>query len=116
MKQLMKGAPPSDVELLQDDRARRNFQQTVAECSRGGVKGPIESLGLELKDWGFSLKDVKMHVSIWQGEADNVVFPTAAAYMAAKLPHNKLHMIPDAGHLTVVARHAEHVLRELLAA
>jgi pimeloyl-ACP methyl ester carboxylesterase len=116
MRQLMRGAPPSDIELLKDDRAKRSFQQTVAECSRGGLQGPIESLGLELRDWGFSLRDITMHVSIWQGEADNVVFPAAAKYMASRLPNHTLHMIPDAGHLTVVARHAEEVLSELLAA
>jgi pimeloyl-ACP methyl ester carboxylesterase len=115
MKQLMRGAPPSDVELLKDDRAKRNFQQTVAENSRGGLQGSIASLRLELRDWGFSLRDITMHVGIWQGEADNVVFPAAARYMAANLPNHTLHMIPEAGHLTVVARHAEEVLGELLA-
>ena len=66
----------------------------------------------QAKSWPINADNAR----VWQGEADNVVFPTAAAYMAAKLPHNKLHMIPDAGHLTVVARHAENVFRELLAA
>jgi len=32
-----------------------------------------------------------------------------------KLPNHTLHAIPGAGHLTAVARHAEEVLRELLA-
>jgi pimeloyl-ACP methyl ester carboxylesterase len=55
-----------------------------------------------------------MDVSIWQGEADNIVFPSAGRYMASKLPNHALHMIPHAGHLTVIARHAESVLRELV--
>jgi pimeloyl-ACP methyl ester carboxylesterase len=114
MKQLMKGAPPSDLELLNDERTKRYFQETVMECSRGGIKGSIESIGLELKDWGFRLQDITMHVSIWQGEADNTVFPRAGRYMASKLPNHTLHMIPDAGHLAVIARHADGVLRKLL--
>jgi pimeloyl-ACP methyl ester carboxylesterase len=115
MKQFM-DAPPSDLELLKDEVAKRNFQLTIAECSRGGLKGPIASIGLEVKDWGFRLQDITMHVSLWQGEVDNLVFPAAADYMASKLPNHTLHRIPDAGHLTVVARHAEEVLRKLLAA
>ena len=114
MRQLMKGAPPSDLELLNDEPTKRHFQETVMECSRGGSKGSIESIGLELKDWGFRLQDITMHVSIWQGEADNTVFPSAARYMASKLPNHTLHMIPDAGHLAVIARHADGVLRKLL--
>jgi pimeloyl-ACP methyl ester carboxylesterase len=115
MKQFM-NAPPSDLALLKDEAAKRNFQQTIAECSRGGLKGPVASVGLEVRDWGFRLQDITMHVSLWQGEADNIVFPAAANYMASKLPNHTLHRIPDAGHLTVVARHAEEVLRTLLAA
>jgi pimeloyl-ACP methyl ester carboxylesterase len=115
MRQFM-NAPPSDLALLNDEAAKRNFQQTIAECSRGGLKGPLASVGLEVRDWGFRLQDITMHVSLWQGEADNIVFPAAANYMASKLPNHTLHRIPDAGHLTVVARHAEEVLRTLLAA
>jgi pimeloyl-ACP methyl ester carboxylesterase len=114
MELLMKGAPPSDLELLNDERARRNFQETVVECARGGIDGPIEGFALELRDWGFRLNDIKTHVSIWQGAADNVVFPRAASYMASKLPNHRLHIIPDAGHLTVIVRHAENVLRDLI--
>jgi pimeloyl-ACP methyl ester carboxylesterase len=114
MELLMKGAPPSDLELLNDERARRNFQETVVECARGGIDGPIEGFALELRDWGFRLNDIKTHVSIWQGAADNVVFPRAASYMASKLPNHRLHIIPEAGHLTVIVRHAENVLRDLI--
>ena len=110
----MKGAPPSDLELLNDERARRNFQETLVECARGGIDGPIEGFALELRDWGFRLNDIKTHVSIWQGAADNVVFPRAASYMASKLPNHRLHIIPEAGHLTVIVRHAENVLRDLI--
>jgi pimeloyl-ACP methyl ester carboxylesterase len=114
MELLMKGAPASDLELLNDNRARRNFQDTLVECARGGINGAIEGFALELRDWGFRLNDIKTHVSIWQGAADNVVFPRAASYMASKLPDHDLHIIPEAGHLTVIVRHAENVLRDLM--
>ena len=114
MELLMKGAPPSDLELLDDQSARRNFHATLLECARGGVNGAIDGFALELRDWGFQLNDIKMHVSLWQGAADNVVFPRAASYMASKLPNRDLHMIPDAGHLTVIVRYAENVLRDLI--
>lgn len=116
MKQFTKGMPESDLELLKDEAARENFRQVMAECARKGTRGPIASVGLEVKPWGFRLADVAMHVSIWQGEADNLVPPAAAQYMASKLPNHTLHTVPGAGHLTVVAGHAEDVLRELLAA
>jgi pimeloyl-ACP methyl ester carboxylesterase len=68
-----------------------------------------------MRDWGFSLQDITSHVSIWHGEADYMVFPAAAKYMASKLPNHALHMIPGTGHLRLISGHAEEVLRELLA-
>ena len=116
MKQFTKDMPPSDLELLKDPDAKQNFVDTVTECVRHGTKGPIASVGLEVKPWGFALSDISMHVSLWQGEDDNLVYPAAAAYMASKLPNHILHTIADAGHMTVVAKRAEDVLRELLSA
>jgi pimeloyl-ACP methyl ester carboxylesterase len=114
LKQLMIGTPPSDLELLKDEHAKSNAQATVAESARGGSRGSIESLALQMQEWGFSVRDVTIHVTLWHGELDNVALPVAAVYLASKLPNNTLNMIPNAGHFTVVARHAEDVLRDLL--
>jgi pimeloyl-ACP methyl ester carboxylesterase len=114
MKQV-KGVTAGDIELLKHQEMKRAFRQIIAEGSRGGVRGSVESLALEMRDWGFSLQDITSHVSIWHGEADYMVFPAAAKYMASKLPNHALHMIPDSGHLRLISGHAEEVLRELLA-
>jgi pimeloyl-ACP methyl ester carboxylesterase len=114
MKQV-KGVTAGDIELLKHQEMKRAFQQIIAEGSRGGVRGSVESLALEMRDWGFSLQDITSHVSIWHGEADYMVFPAAAKYMASKLPNHALHMIPGSGHLRLISGHAEEVLRELLA-
>jgi pimeloyl-ACP methyl ester carboxylesterase len=116
MKAFTKGMPPSDLALLDDAAGRENLRRSMLECIRQGTKGPIASIALESRLWGFRLDDIAMHVSIWQGEDDNLCFPAGAAYMASHLKDHTMHMVPDAGHLTVVAAHAEDVLRELLAA
>lgn len=116
MQQFTKGMPPSDLALLKDEETRRDFQETFAECARNGARGPIASVGLEVKPWGFRLQDIAMHVNLWQGEADNLALPAGAAYMAARLPDHTLHLIPDAGHLTTVAVHAEDALAEIILA
>ena len=111
MKQLVKRAPPSELELLTDERATYQFQRTVAEACRAGLKGLIASVALQVKDWGFRLRDITTHVTLWHGELDTLVFPSSAHYTAANLPNHKLHMIPGAGHLTIIVRHAHEVLR-----
>jgi pimeloyl-ACP methyl ester carboxylesterase len=114
-KALGKDPPPSELELLKTDEAKRAFfQQSIAEGSRS-LRGSIESLALELRDWSFLLQDITSYVSIWHGEADHMMFPACAKYLASKLPNHTLHLIPGTGHLGVIWGHAEEVLRELLA-
>lgn len=111
-----KDLPPADLELIKDEQAKREFQETVLECARNGTRGPVESVGLEVKWWGFRLQDIAMHVNLWQGELDNLTTPAGAKYMAERLPDCTLHMVPDAGHLATVALQAEDVLAEIVAA
>ena len=89
----------------------RRISWTVAEACRAGLKGLIASVALQVKDWGFRLRDITTHVTLWHGELDMLVFPSSAHYTAANLPNHTLHMIPGAGHLTVIVRHALEVLR-----
>jgi pimeloyl-ACP methyl ester carboxylesterase len=114
MRQLVKGAPALDLELLQDDEVKRQYQHTVAECSRGGTKGPTDSAGLEVKDWGFRLENIKTHVTLWHGELDTLVSPSCSREMAAKLPNHSLHIVADYGHPSLIARYADEVLRSCL--
>ena len=114
MKQV-KGHTESDIEILKRPNVKQHFQDMILEGSRNGVRGPVESIALELKDWGFSLSDITMQVNIWHGELGYMVFPAGAKYVASKLPNHKLHIVPNAGHISLVVERAEDVLRELLA-
>jgi pimeloyl-ACP methyl ester carboxylesterase len=109
----MPTATPHDIELLKRPEMGRAYQQMIIEAFRNGVRGPVQGMGLYLREWGFSLSDITMQVNIWHEE---LLFPASAKYVASKLPNHKLHMIPNVGHITLVVERAEDVLRELLAA
>ena len=113
--QQVKGHAASDIEILKRPEVKQHFQDMVIESSRNGVRGPVDSIALELKDWGFSLSDISMKINIWHGELDYMEFPAGAKYVASKLPNPNLHIVPNAGHLSLVVERAEDVLRELLA-
>ena len=113
--QQVKGHAASDIEILKRPEVKQHFQDMIIESSRNGVRGPVDSIALELKDWGFSLSDISMKINIWHGELDYMEFPAGAKYVASKLPNPNLHIVPNAGHLSLVVERAEDVLRELLA-
>ena len=105
----------SDIEILKRPEVKQHFQDMIIESSRNGVRGPVDSIALELKDWGFSLSDISMKINIWHGERGYMVFPAGAKYVASKLPNPNLHIVPNAGHISLVVERAEDVLRELQA-
>ena len=59
----MKGVTAGDIELVKQHEMKRAFQEVIAESARNGVQGPVESIGLELRNWGFSLQDITIPVS-----------------------------------------------------
>ena len=70
----------------------------------------VVDLRIAVKPWGFCGATV-MDSRSGMGELDTLVFPRSANYLAASLLNHSLHMIPGAGHLTVIARHANAILR-----
>jgi pimeloyl-ACP methyl ester carboxylesterase len=114
--QKLKGHTASDIEILKRPEVKQHFRDMVVEACRNGVRGPVDSIALELRDWGFSLSDITMQVNIWHGEFGSMVFPTGAKYVASKLRNPNLHILANVGHISLVVERAEDVLRELLAA
>ncbi|WP_162958414.1 alpha/beta fold hydrolase [Nocardia yunnanensis] len=82
------------------ENLRRSFEQ--------GSRGFATDIRLVFtRDWGFALTDVTAPVQIWHGEADGNVPADDAHRLAAALPHARIHLVPDAGHLLFVDRAAD---------
>jgi pimeloyl-ACP methyl ester carboxylesterase len=114
--QKVKGLTASDHEVLKRPEVGQHFVAMIVEACRNGVRGPVDSVALEVRDWGFSLSDITMQVNIWHGELASMAFPAGAKYVASKLRNPNLHILANAGHGSLVIERAEDVLRELLAA
>jgi pimeloyl-ACP methyl ester carboxylesterase len=80
------------------------------ESGRQGAKGPVHDYRA-LADWGFDLGQVKTPVSVWQGDADQLVPMAHAEDLAARAPGTTLHRCPGEGHLAMVT-HAAEILTE----
>jgi pimeloyl-ACP methyl ester carboxylesterase len=67
-----------------------------------------------MEDWEFGVEEATAPVSIWQGGADRMVPVQHAEWLAKRLPNAKLHLLPDAGHISSVS-HFGAVLDRLIA-
>jgi pimeloyl-ACP methyl ester carboxylesterase len=76
------------------------------ESGRQGARGPVQDYRA-LGDWGFRLEDIRMPVSVWQGDADKLVPIAHAEDLVARAPGATLRRCLGEGHLVMVAHAAE---------
>ena len=96
-----------------------DFAEFLARAERAAVSsGPWGWLDDDLafaRDWGFAIGDVTIPVTVWQGLHDAMVPPTHGEWLAAHVPGARRRILPDEGHLSLVARFGD-VLDDLLGA
>ena len=51
---------------------------------------------------------------MWHGKGDQVVPPAHAAWWHAAVPGSELNLLEQEGHVSLVGRHGEHILRDAL--
>ncbi|MBI1351051.1 MAG: alpha/beta fold hydrolase [Actinomycetales bacterium] len=95
---------PSDAATMLDDPAQRamfeaSFAQGVAQEGEGTYE-----MTLALWDWGFSLADVRQHVDVFFGDADDIISPRMPQRVADELPDATPHVWAGAGHYGFVDR------------
>jgi pimeloyl-ACP methyl ester carboxylesterase len=113
-KDVMKAAPDSDKEVMEDPAWQRVFLEDVTEALRPGAEGwADEGIALVLP-WDFDPTDVRCSVTWWHGEHDANVPIAAVGRLLEHMPSVDLRVWSDGGHLEPYRRHDE-ILGELLA-
>ena len=106
--------PPSDQEVLARPEVREMFLASYSEATRQGIGAFAHELMLVVRPWGFQLQDIRVPMTLWQGEADNSTPVGMARAMAAVIPHASLRILPGEGHL-IFLTHWKEIVDDLLA-
>ena len=105
--------PPADQELLARPEVRQMFLASYREATRQGIDAFAHELKLVSRPWGFQLQDIRVPVTIWQGDADNSTPIGMARAMAEAIPHASLRILPGEGHL-IFLTHWPEIIEDLL--
>ena len=93
-----------DRQLLRELLSDGEFQRDQLTCLNSGGRAITTDLLTELGNWGFSLRDVRTPVFIYQGEEDPFVPMDYARHLAKNLPVAELTPMPGLGHLYPLCR------------
>lgn len=96
---------PSDREALEDWPASA-FAACMAHALRQS-EGMVEEYLVESRPWGFTLDQVRVPATLWQGTEDQLVPPQWVEILAAALPDARVNVVAGAGHFVAYDRWAE---------
>ena len=82
----------------------------AASAKDGSSGGWWDDWTAVLRQWGFSVSAVQVPVAIWQGVRDEAVPAAHARWLAAALPHARLHLAADEDHTNVEENNRSHAL------
>jgi pimeloyl-ACP methyl ester carboxylesterase len=105
-----RGAVPEEADAL-DALPHHGIAEAAAVALAHG-EGMVEEYRAWVKPWGFAPEDVRGHVTIFQGDADDLVPPQWADELARRIPDAHLELLAGEGHF-LGYRHQDDVLRAL---
>lgn len=105
---------PSDVIVLADPEVRGLLRHSQREGLRQGGRGAVQDLALYMRPWGFRLATVRAPLTIWHGEADQLVPVDMAEHIATCVGHSRVRRLPGEGHYSLPIRYREAIMRSVL--
>jgi pimeloyl-ACP methyl ester carboxylesterase len=94
------------------------FAEHMAQASpralSAGIWGWYDDDLAFVHGWGFDLETTVVPVTIWQGEHDRMVPIAHGRWLVAHVPGRRPRLVPDHGHLSLVAASLDLILDDLL--
>ena len=92
-------SPEGDQRVLRRHEMREMFLDDLLGASRRGVRSIVYDARLFLRPWGFSVRDIRVPVRFWHGDADNIVPLAHAEHLVALVPDAELRVRRGESHI-----------------
>lgn len=87
-------SPEGDKRVFRRPEMKAMFIDDIVRGSRRQAHAPLLDLVLFTRPWGFSVRDLKVPIRFWHGDADNIVPLAHAQHMAALPPRRRVAHTP----------------------
>jgi len=108
-------ASEPDRAALTGDYAAESHASLLGSVSTGVWGWHDDDLAF-VRPWGFSVEEIRVPVSVWQGREDRFVPLSHGEWLAAHVPGARSNLLEGEGHISLSRHRYGDVLDELLAA
>jgi pimeloyl-ACP methyl ester carboxylesterase len=91
-----------DKKILQDPLVADLFVRDQEESMIAGTRQILQDLVTQWEPWAFDMKQIRVAAYIFQGMRDSFVPWQFAQHLADTIPHAKLYLYKDRGHLFIM--------------
>ncbi len=113
LEKFVEGLPEPDRLALSKTDAQDFVAASAVEGVRQGSRPLLEEIGIYSRSWGFKLEDLRVPVSLFQGEVDIDVPASMARYQAGLIPDCEINLYPDDGHFSLLTNHIDEIIASL---
>ena len=113
LKKFIEGLPEPDRLVLSKTNSQGFVLASAVEGVRQGSGPLLDEIGIYSKFWGFKLEDLRVPVSLFQGEVDIDVPTSMARYQASLIPNCEINSYPDDGHFSLLVNHIDEIIASL---
>lgn len=92
-------SPPGDRAVLAQPDIKEMFLDDINNSGRHGMRAAVYDAILFTRYWGFNVRDLRVPVTWWQGDGDNIVPLSHAQHIVPLIPGAELRIRPGDGHL-----------------
>jgi pimeloyl-ACP methyl ester carboxylesterase len=89
----------AEREELRRHEAALGDRRFFLDAFQQGARGVTEDYRIYGEPWGFDLAEIRVPVTLWNGDADSLVPLRHAQLLAERIPGATLEVVPGAGHL-----------------
>jgi len=96
-------SPEGDRAVFASPDIKEMFTGDLNRAAKTGLSAPAYDLVLFGRHWGFSLRDIRVPIRFWHGDADNFVPLEHAEHQSALIPDSELRVRPGESHIGALA-------------
>ena len=106
--------PEIDVKALNEQEQAKIWASSIRRALNNGIDGYIDDSLLFCKDWGFRTENIKIPVTIWQGDLDLMVPLKHAEWLIKNIPKARSKLQYGHGHISLIAEKKNEIIDDLL--